>query len=249
MVQSDSGLKPTDPGPMALFRSLDPLLFAGRQHGAVYMLIGAQDEYFPLANAVQTYQALRAPEKRLTVVADYDHGWYFGGGCPARCMPGGPHPPDCPPAPVCPSACPSGAKPPYCGPNQSYNRQADFTARWALLLRSLVARHVARPRRPFEPPPDAPIVERHGDDILVHTFGLVRVVRLSLSSDCGFTYSQIPLSPAQDGVYRFSQRVGKDAIVFAEAEAIDGAVSTSIPSWPAGCVLRVRPFGPLPQSI
>lgn len=64
------------------------------------------------------------------------------------------------PPPTGPTACPAGAFPPYCGPQQSYNRQADFAARWAALPWALVANHVARPGWPFQPPPIPRIAER-----------------------------------------------------------------------------------------
>lgn len=246
LVLSVHGLRPEDPGPMAVFRSLDPLAYARQQHGAVYMLIGAQDEYFPLPEVARTYLALRAPEKRLALVADYDHGWYFAGGCTAACMPHGPMPPGCPPAPVCPTACPPGARTPYCGPAASYNRQADFSGRWALLLRALLARHVARPPRPFLAPPPAPTIERRSKEIVIRTTSAVRAVRLNISEDCGFTFRQISLGPSPDGAYHFQQPIRQDSILFAEAEGTEGAVSTSVPGWPPNCKLHLRPFGPRP---
>lgn len=248
LVLSVPGQKLEDPGPVSLFRRLDPLLYAGRQHGAVYMLIGAQDEYFPLEQAIQMYQALRAPAKNLTLVPDYDHGWYFGGGCPADCMPGGPHPPSCPPAPLCPQSCPPGSRPPYCGPQVSYNRLDDFNNRWSQLMRTLVARHVARWPRPLPPAPEPPRVVRTTDAIVVQAEESIRAVRLAISEDCGFTYSQIPLSRGADGTFRYPRPVAKDAIVFAETELPEGAISTSLPTWPLTCKLRVRQFGPRPPA-
>lgn len=247
LVQSSGGLRPEDPGPQALFRGLDPLAFARRQKGAVYMLIGAQDEYFPLPQAVRTFEALRAPDKVLTVLPDYDHGWYFGGGCPARCMPGGPRDGDCPAPPLCPTECPGGARWPYCGPEQSYNRQADFGARWSALLHTLVARHVVRPPRPLPPPPELPDVRRRGDEVVVRPEGPVRAVRLAVSDNCGFTFSQHELARGSDGAYRQVVH-GAELVFFAEVESATGAVTTSVPEWPERCALRVRPFGPRPGS-
>jgi dienelactone hydrolase len=246
LVLSTGELKPEDERTQDLFRALDPLAYADRQHGAVYMLSGAQDEYFPLAQAVRTYLALRAPAKSLALFADFDHGWYFGSGCPARCMPGASSASDCPPAPTCPAVCPSGARPPYCGPQMSYNRQADFGARWSLLLRALVAQHVARPPRPFQAPPTAPTVEQRADQVLVRAPAGVHAVRLAVSEDCGWTYAQFQLTRDADGTYRHRQSVAENAIVFAEVEREDGAVATSVPRWPPGCPVRVRPYGPRP---
>ncbi len=186
--------------------------------------------------------------RKLTLVPDYDHGWYFGGGCPAPCMPGGPHPPSCPPAPLCPQTCPPGSRPPYCGPQASYNRLDDFNDRWSQLMRTLVARHVARWPRPLPPPPETPEVVRTADAIAVQAEEAVRSVRLAISEDCGFTYSQIPLSRGADGTFRYEHPVAKDAIVFAETESTQGAISTSLPTWPLTCKLRVRQFGPRPPA-
>ncbi len=249
-----------DPGAQALFSKLDPLLYAPHQSGPVYMLVGAQDEYFPLPQLLKTFAALRGPHNRLSIVADYDHGWYFGTGCPARCMPSATPPaapppgqpasaaaPDCPPPPTCPSVCPAGASPPYCGPQHSYNRQADFAARWAALLRALVANHVARPRRSYLPAPASPRVVVRSEGVWVQPQSAARHVRLAVSRDCGFTYSQTELAPQPDGSYSLAQPVPPAAIVIAEVESEDGAVTTSLPTLPPPtvCPPRVRPFFPL----
>lgn len=255
LVQASGQQHPTDKAPEALFRALDPLAFATRQHGAVYMLIGAQDEYFPLSQAARTFEALRAPDKRLSIFPDYDHGWYFGGGCPVRCMPGSPERgnAECPPPPLCPTACPDGARPPYCGPQASYNREADFNARWSALLRSLIAQHVAQPPRPFLPPPPLPTIEQSGDDVTVRLPAPaqgeappVSAVRVLFSDNCGFTYSQTAVQRDPDGAYRKRVRASADSVVLAEVESVEGVVSTSIPRWPTTCRIKVRPFGPRP---
>jgi dienelactone hydrolase len=77
LVESANGLHVRDPGPARLFAALDPLVFAERQHGAVVLLAGAQDEFFPLDQLLRTFAALRAPRKSLALVANYDHDWYF----------------------------------------------------------------------------------------------------------------------------------------------------------------------------
>jgi dienelactone hydrolase len=241
LVAASGGLKLDDPGPRAFFRALDPLGHP-TQHGAVYLLSGAQDEFFPMDQVILTFQRLRAPASSLALVADFDHGWYFGAGCPARCMPGGPGPPrtDCPAD--CPRTCPG--RWPYCGPQASYNRQEEATARWALLLRALVAQ-VAK--RPFAPPPPPPIVERRADEIVVWV-GMERAkaVRLNVSDNGGFTYGQERLSPRADGSYGLQRALPREAIVFVEVEGPDGAVATSVPLLPSGFVPPIRPFAPLP---
>lgn len=245
-----------DPGAKALFGPLDPLSYARRQNGPVYMLVGAQDEYFPLAQVLKTFGALRGRHNRLSLVADYDHGWYFGTGCPVQCMPAGSAaapsvatspPADCPRPPTCPASCPVGAYPPYCGPQHSYNRQSEFAARWAALLRALVANHVARPRRPFLPAPPSPRVVVRPEGVWVQPQSGASHVRLAISRDCGFTYSQTELSAQPDGSYSLAQTIPPGAIVLAEVESADGAVTTSQPIVPPPevCPLRLRPFFPL----
>src|SRR4051812_15566416 len=101
----------------ARLNALDPLNFS-RQHGVVFMLAGAQDEFFPLPQVLATYDAIRAPGKRLTLIPDFDHEWYFAHGCTAAQLD------------ACP--CPAGARPPYCGKEASYNRHDEVLARWAV---------------------------------------------------------------------------------------------------------------------
>jgi hypothetical protein len=204
------------------------------------MLSGAQDEFFPMDQVIRTFAALQAPSKSLALVPDYDHGWYFGPGCPARCMPGAPKPAtDCPA--TCPKTC--AGKWPYCGREASYSREEEVTARWAMLLRSLVA-HVAN--RPFEPPSPAPVVERRADELIVWV-GMVqpKAVRVAISDNGGFTYGQELLRPLPDHSYSLHRTLPKDAIVIAEVEGPDGAVVTSIPELPAHFQPPIRPFAPL----
>jgi dienelactone hydrolase len=248
LVRSAGALGPEGPEARALFRGLDPLAFADRQHGAVYFLIGAQDEFFPLGQALATYRALQSPSKSLALVADYDHGWYFGHGCPAPCMPGEPSPSmHCPAAPSCPARCPAATRPPYCGPEASYNNHDAFIGRWSALLRALVARHAARPARPFAAPPPPPTVERRDHEVIVRVVGPApRAVRLAVSDNGGFTYGQFLLARGGDGSYRLRRSVPSSALLFAEVELDDHVVATSMPSLPRGFRPRVRPFGPQP---
>jgi cephalosporin-C deacetylase-like acetyl esterase len=246
LVESAAGLRPEQRPAQAFFRAFDPLVYAPRVHGPVYLLIGAQDEFFPLPQAVATYRAL-PPGSRLSVVPDYDHEWYFGYGCRAECMPAGAGGTSCPGAPVCPASCPEGARPPYCGPQASYNRHDEFTARWALLLRALLAQ-VARPRRGFAPPPATPTIVRHGEAIeVVPAPGpQLRAVRLAVSDNHGYTYGQHVLTRGHDGRYWFRGPVAPGAIVFAEVEGQDGAVTTSVPTLDPRARITLRPYGPHP---
>ncbi len=240
------------PGPRATLRALDPLLFAPTQKGKVVLLAGAQDEFFPIDQVLATYRALRAPLVRVALFPDFDHLWYFHGGCPAACMPGSSAPQSltavrCPGSPPCPAACPKDARPPYCGPAGSYDRREDWNARWSLLLRALVA-DAASPKRPFSLPPAAPRVRASPTGVTVWPApGEPPVaVRLALSDNGGYTYAQIALERGPDGAYRIERAIPRGAIVFAEVELDSGAVSTSAPELPRNFRPIIRPFAPKP---
>jgi dienelactone hydrolase len=243
LVEASHGQHLDDAGPRAFFRALDPLAFAETQHGLVYLLSGAQDEFFPMDQVLRTFKAIRAPQKSLELVPDYDHGWYFGTGCTAGCMPGAPTP-----AKDCPADCPKtcAGRWPYCGPHDGYNRQLEVVARWGLLLRSLVAQ-VAQ--RPYEPPSPIPIVERRADEIIVWV-GMVKpkVVRLAISDNGGYTYGQELLKPLPDGSYFLRRSLPKEAILIAEVEGPDGAVVTSIPVLPDHFQPPIRPFAAVKKA-
>ena len=202
LLQQATGRPATDPQVKAYFAALDPLSFAERQHGAVYMLGGAQDEFFPLPQLLTTFNRIRAPAKSLALVADYDHQWYFGTGCTARCMPGAPTSAATWPASVrvrrraARKQCPPGQRWPYCGPHASYNRSEEAVARWGAAVASAGGPARRHPRRAFGPPPPAPIVKRKGDDIQVTVSGpQPRAVRLAISDNGGFTWGQVLLRP------------------------------------------------------
>lgn len=75
----DTGLTPDSPEVLAFELYLDPIHYADRQHAPVMLINGAQDEYFPITTTRSTYEALRAPEKRLEVIYDWDHGYFADG--------------------------------------------------------------------------------------------------------------------------------------------------------------------------
>jgi hypothetical protein len=117
---------------------------------AVYLLAGAQDEFFPMDQVIRTFTAPEGARQEPGARRRLRSRWYFATGCPARCMPGAPQPAtDCPR--VCPQTC--AGRWPYCGPQASYNRQDEVMGRWALLLRALVARVSGRP---YDAPPPQP---------------------------------------------------------------------------------------------
>jgi hypothetical protein len=114
--------------------------------------------------------------------------------------------------------------------------------RWNGLLRALVAQAV-KPPRPYGPPPRAPVVERHKDRTVVRvSVPNPKAVRLAVSDNGGVTYGNFLLAPIA-GAYAF-RAVSQRSIVFAEVEADDGTVSTSVPELPPGFRPFIRPFAP-----
>jgi hypothetical protein len=149
----------------------------------------------------------------------------------------------------CPTVCPAGAEPPYCGPQGSYNRQSAFLSRRSLLLRALVSQHAAHPQRPHFSPPPTPFVQRVRDQVVVRVpmTPPPRVVRLAISKNAGYTFGQYVLPRESDGAWHFRQAVPADAILIAEAEAADGTTATSIPIVPRSYQPQVRPFLSIPR--
>lgn len=78
LLMSETGLTPDSPPVIAFERYLDPIHYAGRQHAPVMLINGAQDEFFPITTTRSTYEATRAPDKRLEIIYDWDHGYYAG---------------------------------------------------------------------------------------------------------------------------------------------------------------------------
>jgi cephalosporin-C deacetylase-like acetyl esterase len=76
ILLGETGLTPDSPEVLAFERYLDPIRYAGRQHSPVMLVNGAQDEFFPIDTTRSTYEAVRAPEKRLEIIYDWDHGYY-----------------------------------------------------------------------------------------------------------------------------------------------------------------------------
>jgi cephalosporin-C deacetylase-like acetyl esterase len=74
----DAGLSADSPQAQAFQRYLDPIHYADRQHAPVLLMNGAQDEFFPIDTTRSTFEAVRAPEKRLEIIYDWDHGYFAG---------------------------------------------------------------------------------------------------------------------------------------------------------------------------
>lgn len=77
-----AGMNEDSPQVQAFIKYLDPLHYAHRQYAPVMLINGAQDEFFPIDTTLSTFEALEAPEKRIEVVFDWDHG-YFADSSPA----------------------------------------------------------------------------------------------------------------------------------------------------------------------
>jgi dipeptidyl aminopeptidase/acylaminoacyl peptidase len=72
----EAGLAADSPPAIAFAQYLDPIHYADRQHAPVMLINGAQDEFFPIDTTRSTYEAVRAPEKRLEIIYDWDHGYF-----------------------------------------------------------------------------------------------------------------------------------------------------------------------------
>ncbi len=54
----------------------DPIHYAKTQHGAVMLILGAQDEFFPIYTVKTTCDAITHPGFRLCLIPDWDHGLF-----------------------------------------------------------------------------------------------------------------------------------------------------------------------------
>jgi hypothetical protein len=120
-------------------------------------------------------------------------------------------------------------------------------ARWAHLLGTLLSSQVRHAPAAAQTMRAGPTLLHRGGALVVRAEPGVQKVFLVLSQDCGYTYERIPLARGADGLYALGPRpLAADAIVFAQAQGADGAVLSSVPTWPATCPVRVREFGPRP---
>lgn len=72
----EARVSPDSPQAQTFARYLDPLQYAHRQNAPVMLINGAQDEFFPIDTTRSTFEAVDAPDKRLEVIFDWDHGYY-----------------------------------------------------------------------------------------------------------------------------------------------------------------------------
>jgi dienelactone hydrolase len=54
----------------------DPIQYAERQHGVVFQILGAQDEFFPIYTVKTTAEAMPAARHLLELIPDWDHGLF-----------------------------------------------------------------------------------------------------------------------------------------------------------------------------
>jgi len=77
-LHTDEAGKPRVPDSFYDFaRYYDPILYAGTQHGVVMPIIGAQDEFFPLATVKATTEAM-GEGCRLELIPNWDHRYFAG---------------------------------------------------------------------------------------------------------------------------------------------------------------------------
>jgi len=75
LMMDGMGLAPDSAEVTTLFRYLDPVHYIPTQRSPLLIILGAQDEYFPITSLAETVAGLRGPH-RLTYIADWDHGLY-----------------------------------------------------------------------------------------------------------------------------------------------------------------------------
>jgi dienelactone hydrolase len=59
-------------------KSYDPIHYMGKQKGPVVLIVGAQDEFFPLYCTGTSVRASAADDFRLLLLANWDHGYFAG---------------------------------------------------------------------------------------------------------------------------------------------------------------------------
>jgi drug/metabolite transporter (DMT)-like permease/dienelactone hydrolase len=78
-IHRDEAGQPCIPDEFHRFaRFYDPMLYCGSQHGGVMLVVGAQDEFFPLYCTATTAQASAEDDFRMLIVANWDHGYFTG---------------------------------------------------------------------------------------------------------------------------------------------------------------------------
>jgi len=82
-IVRDGDLKAPIPDYFRVFaRYYDPIQYADTQHGALIMILGTLDEYFPLVTAARTFERV-AGAKCLSLIPNYDHSDYSMNDIPA----------------------------------------------------------------------------------------------------------------------------------------------------------------------
>ncbi|MGB9561714.1 MAG: alpha/beta hydrolase family protein, partial [bacterium] len=56
----------------------DPIQYTSTQNGLVFIVIGAQDEFFPISSVANHFRALNQLRSRLLVIGNWDHATYYG---------------------------------------------------------------------------------------------------------------------------------------------------------------------------
>ena len=71
-----AGLTPSSAEYTTFLETVDPINQAPDQHGAVMLVNGAQDEFFPIDSTVRTFEAFPGDGHRLVVIPNWDHGLF-----------------------------------------------------------------------------------------------------------------------------------------------------------------------------
>jgi hypothetical protein len=66
-----------DPRVLRLVNFLDPIQYCGRHDVPSLLIIGSQDEFFPINSLANFWAHYATGDKRLLIVANFDHGVYY----------------------------------------------------------------------------------------------------------------------------------------------------------------------------
>jgi len=78
MYRDEAGQPAIPPAFYDFARCYDPLLYCGHQDGGVLLIVGAQDEFFPILCTATSARASATDDFRLLLVANWDHGYFSG---------------------------------------------------------------------------------------------------------------------------------------------------------------------------
>lgn len=204
-----------DPRVQNMINYLDPIQYAETQHGLVFLVTGAQDEFFPLRCVRNHYNRLNPLRSRLLVLANWDHATYYG------------------------------ADPRYSGRYDAFNNSAVvgrkmLQAELAVFMAAKLAGIV-----PPIPQVSAISMGNSITFDAIVSPGLQDSVFLWTSTDSGWTFQSHPMSSGFWGRFTYTftppPGIGLNNLIYFVESFGTGFVLTSVPYLPEDLPLRIRP--------